>query len=264
MSVGDPQSFNRYAYVENDPTNRIDPSGLYALLDGVSHGIGGFHYGPDGVYGGYFGDPNIIIFRGNIGKEGHRRLEIYGDMVFFLDGPHPYRPSSNRLRNAVADCAYDNFGVTLTDFKPSSPGNPGSFTGTNLNSDPRVAQIHIENEVRSYSSRQLGKLLVKFGGHTPGKGRGVAGLTIDFKTANGAETGYSPYRNFTARDANKFVGQIAGIDNFVETQIHELGNSLDLITGIYIGDPALSAVGGDSDSGFAFETCVKTKLEGGN
>jgi hypothetical protein len=28
MSVGDPQSLNRYAYVSNDPVNRIDPSGL--------------------------------------------------------------------------------------------------------------------------------------------------------------------------------------------------------------------------------------------
>ncbi len=29
MSVGDPQSFNRYAYVSNDPVNFVDPTGLY-------------------------------------------------------------------------------------------------------------------------------------------------------------------------------------------------------------------------------------------
>jgi hypothetical protein len=29
-SVGDPQSLNRYAYVGNNPMNRIDPSGLCA------------------------------------------------------------------------------------------------------------------------------------------------------------------------------------------------------------------------------------------
>lgn len=29
MSVGDPQSFNRYSYVQNDPVNFVDPSGLY-------------------------------------------------------------------------------------------------------------------------------------------------------------------------------------------------------------------------------------------
>ncbi|HRJ45668.1 MAG TPA: hypothetical protein PL105_27445, partial [Caldilineaceae bacterium] len=29
MNIGDPQSFNRYAYVSGDPVNFIDPSGLY-------------------------------------------------------------------------------------------------------------------------------------------------------------------------------------------------------------------------------------------
>lgn len=33
MSLGNPQSFNRYSYVENDPTNSIDPSGLFALIE---------------------------------------------------------------------------------------------------------------------------------------------------------------------------------------------------------------------------------------
>ena len=29
MEAGDPQSFNRYAYVSNDPVNMNDPLGLY-------------------------------------------------------------------------------------------------------------------------------------------------------------------------------------------------------------------------------------------
>ena len=28
MSIGDPQSLNRYAYVQNDPVNLMDPNGL--------------------------------------------------------------------------------------------------------------------------------------------------------------------------------------------------------------------------------------------
>ncbi|HEX8649217.1 MAG TPA: RHS repeat-associated core domain-containing protein, partial [Pyrinomonadaceae bacterium] len=32
MSVGDPQSFNRYNFVENDPVNFVDPTGLETLL----------------------------------------------------------------------------------------------------------------------------------------------------------------------------------------------------------------------------------------
>jgi len=31
MSIADPQSFNRYSYVGNDPTNFIDPSGLLMI-----------------------------------------------------------------------------------------------------------------------------------------------------------------------------------------------------------------------------------------
>src|SRR6266511_4521632 len=33
MSVGNPQSFNRYSYVNNDPVNFVDPSGLLGILD---------------------------------------------------------------------------------------------------------------------------------------------------------------------------------------------------------------------------------------
>ena len=39
-SIGDPQSFNHYAYSGNDPRNRIDPTGLDPLLHEVSH-LGG-------------------------------------------------------------------------------------------------------------------------------------------------------------------------------------------------------------------------------
>lgn len=36
MSLGNPQSFNRFSYVENQPTNFIDPSGLNASSGGFS------------------------------------------------------------------------------------------------------------------------------------------------------------------------------------------------------------------------------------
>jgi RHS repeat-associated protein len=34
MSIGDPQSFNRYSYVENQPTGFVDPSGLKMIMIG--------------------------------------------------------------------------------------------------------------------------------------------------------------------------------------------------------------------------------------
>jgi hypothetical protein len=89
MSVGDPQSFNCYSYVGNDPVDRVDPSGLYYLLDYTSSGIGGFHYGPGGVYGGYLGDLNILIVR-RPGNGDGGNLEISGDAAYFLDDVSDY------------------------------------------------------------------------------------------------------------------------------------------------------------------------------
>lgn len=41
MSLGDPQSLNRYAYVQNDPVNFVDPSGLLLAIP-IYHCIDGF------------------------------------------------------------------------------------------------------------------------------------------------------------------------------------------------------------------------------
>lgn len=40
MNLGNPQSFNRYSYVENEPTNFVDPSGLQLQLRKVCRTIG--------------------------------------------------------------------------------------------------------------------------------------------------------------------------------------------------------------------------------
>ena len=49
MSVADPQSFNRYSYVQNDPVNFTDPSGLLMSSGMWTPGQGG--YGCDAAYG---------------------------------------------------------------------------------------------------------------------------------------------------------------------------------------------------------------------
>jgi hypothetical protein len=41
MSIGDPQSFNRYSYVENDPVNLVDPTGLMCYLRVEVWNVGG-------------------------------------------------------------------------------------------------------------------------------------------------------------------------------------------------------------------------------
>jgi RHS repeat-associated protein len=61
MSLGDPQSFNRYAYVNNDPVNHTDPSGLNAVSPGTRFGgcpnasvvCGGGEFGGFGTNGSF-------------------------------------------------------------------------------------------------------------------------------------------------------------------------------------------------------------------
>ena len=50
MRLGNPQSFNRYAYVNNDPTNFVDPTGLLCYGDHVFYSFDG---GKSWVYGGF-------------------------------------------------------------------------------------------------------------------------------------------------------------------------------------------------------------------
>ncbi|HEX8844615.1 MAG TPA: RHS repeat-associated core domain-containing protein, partial [Pyrinomonadaceae bacterium] len=59
MTVGDPQSFNRYSYVNNDPVNLTDPLGLMA---GANQGYGGFEGwgGTSGLDEPHFGGPSVI------------------------------------------------------------------------------------------------------------------------------------------------------------------------------------------------------------
>jgi RHS repeat-associated protein len=53
-SLADPQAFNGYSYVENNPVNRVDPSGLFFLPIGFEglFGIGGLGSTLNGLAGG--------------------------------------------------------------------------------------------------------------------------------------------------------------------------------------------------------------------
>jgi RHS repeat-associated protein len=61
MTVADPQSFNRYTYVNNDPVNQVDPTGLMAEAQtgwsGVSDGFWGSSFD---FNASHFGGPGII------------------------------------------------------------------------------------------------------------------------------------------------------------------------------------------------------------
>lgn len=60
MTVGDPQSFNRYAYVNNDPVNLTDPLGLMPASEGWGSVSESFWGGDPGFNSPHFGGPTAI------------------------------------------------------------------------------------------------------------------------------------------------------------------------------------------------------------
>jgi RHS repeat-associated protein len=80
MSVSDPQSLNRYSYVENDPVNRIDPSGLFeTAVCGADHNTcgGGWDNGGSG-FGGVDWDIGFIKSIGGWGEVPYREFKFLG------------------------------------------------------------------------------------------------------------------------------------------------------------------------------------------
>lgn len=57
---GSPQTFNRYAYCNNDPVNQTDPLGLMAASQGWSSVASGFWGGGSGLFDPHFGGPGLI------------------------------------------------------------------------------------------------------------------------------------------------------------------------------------------------------------
>lgn len=164
--------------------------------------------------------------------------------------------SQEQIRDAVGACTKSLFNVSLTDFQPSSRGRNGFFNGNNLNiSNPGNQETYIVNEVSAYSATQLARLHERIEGLRPGSVSRLAGLTIDFTSRSGQVTGFSSYRNFTARDVRSNSSTLAGVNAVVDTQIWELGNSLGDITGKHIA-------GNGKEEGPAFEDCVRKQLQG--
>jgi RHS repeat-associated protein len=60
MELSSPQTFNRYAYCNNDPANLTDPRGLMAASAGWDSVSGGFWGGGSGFFDPHFGGPGII------------------------------------------------------------------------------------------------------------------------------------------------------------------------------------------------------------
>ena len=110
MNLGDPQSFNRYSYVANQPTNYVDPSGL-DLEPGCYVYISGTIY-PDGrvdieheirfcIGGNYTSGPQTGGTYGSVFVGGSGTSENSDDCDSILD----------KARNDSIDLIYDRYGI---------------------------------------------------------------------------------------------------------------------------------------------------------
>ncbi len=149
-------------------------------------------------------------------------------------------------QNVLNSCTENLFGVTTNSFTGSSKGNNGSFQGTgpsyfrtNKQGAGNNDTFTITNNATSYTSSFLTNLDNQFkvaAGKSPNPpGRTVIGTTNRF----------SPLTNYTANNL--------GPMQTLQTQVHELGHSLDVITGI--GYDSFE----DDLAGKILEDCVKRR-----
>jgi len=222
-SLLNPQSLNRYSYVANDPLNMVDPLGLDIICVTWSQSCAG---GP------------TINEGTNCHFEDSIEISLDPSPQMFLGGGHggggggktPGRNKGPKVNlQALMDCIFSQFGVVLTDFVPSqesSAGAPhdvnGSFSGLGpdvLNGDPQsdppfFGEINVTNDVQSFSVSYITQLAKNSGALPPGP-VGVAHGFTDIR---------APYTNYTGS------GHLDPQD-VLDTQIWELGNSLERITG---------------------------------
>jgi RHS repeat-associated protein len=155
------------------------------------------------------------------------------------------------VTTALDTCTKRIFGVALSAFVPSSRGANGSFTGIPRGGSP-TNPITVLNDVRSYSRRGLRRLVKRFNGRDGGAVAGafVPPSILSEDLARSIDTGFSAYRNYTARDlqGSAYV--------FLIVQIHELGNSLQNITGASVF-PSLNST--DPDAGQVLEECFRNE-----
>ncbi len=206
----DPQSFNRYAYAQNDPVNFQDPTGLIRCLTCPDEPLtppiwwnwsrlNGGRNGGRVVIPHYVVEPHERLHgeertgghNGNSGREGYVNQDVLSECVSLL------------------------FNVTLTSFTPSRPGHGGTFTGTGPLSilGGRNGEISIYNNVTAMSTRDLRALSDRV--------RRLNGrpLLAPGEIVLGYSPGWLDHTNYSARDQTPQM--------LVETQVHELAHTIN-------------------------------------
>lgn len=245
-NVGSGQSWNRYTYVENQPTNSVDPSGLMMVAQRTCRSWTQYYY-VDGQYdsstdfeacwiSGYSWVDDIDsgggVGGGSILKE-VTDLDIQAAM------------------QKCADILFSGAGVLISGFQRSSKGSAGSTDFNYVDGDNPTNTITITNDVTKYSVSDITSRRDR------APGEQALGLT------RGRDT-----TNYTANDLDLSqhsgislfgVGGVAGL--ILGAQIHEFGHSLAnyLNRQLTHTDPIKGEV---IESGARFKNCVDQVLQG--
>ena len=191
--VSNPQSFNRYTYVGNDPVNLVDPLGLVSP-----------------VY------PHCDFGQPLVDKGGHLIACIGGAdtinlsvIVPLVGGPSGPGPNIVNLP-ALIKCILKMFNVTGSTFTLVTKQSPGVFTGQTQSG----GQISLSTDGTTYSTSDLSRISRRNGGPD------VTGLTLD------GFTWTRLYWGGTFSYKTSYVGSDLSPGSMLDNQIHELAHQL--------------------------------------
>lgn len=128
MSLADPQSLNRYSYVDNDPVNQVDPDGLMGQIADASMGWGE-------VGGGFWGGS----LEGGLAPQNHIGLALLRHDSIISTG---YDPAFGKYRGPVfIECiaVTGDFSITRTLEDPTQEAVEAAMDAM-VNSDQLLAQ----------------------------------------------------------------------------------------------------------------------------
>lgn len=261
--IADPQSFNRYSYAGNDPTNLIDPIGL----------------DPDDVpvgpcpQGGCVVDVPIPPDDQPIGPGSGVGSVLGGDTSFVpedsnpeenppigpggADAPEPEPPAGDNALTAeiirrLAKCLKDIYGVTFTSIQAATPGNLGTFEGIGKDTQQRAGTestpIVVITNTSAFSSQQLAQMSEDYRKRNPTHPRVAPGQVVLGATFGFGYAGLVPVSAYTNYLPNNPPADFSSNYSYLRRQIHELGHSLSIITGR-----------GSGERGTQLEECVYGK-----